>query len=508
MKSRTASTIKNSMTGFISQLILIMFSFFTRTFFIKYLGTNNLGYDALFSNILNVLSIVDLGITTALTYALYNPLYNKNYDKVFAIVDYFKKIFIFLGTTLIILSLCISPFVHYFINLSVEYNLQFIRLIFILYALNAFLTYYFVDMRTLLIADQKSYINTSFDACTKIIIKVMQIIILFVFRNYVMYLLIEIILNFIENIILSKKAKRMYRYTSKENKTELTKNEKKNLFSNTVYLSLNKIANTGINSTDNLIISKVIGTTVLGVYSNYNLVIGTGYALIDKIVVGISASLGNLFVENNEKKEEFILYKLQYFNAILSSFTFVFLVMFSQIVINMWLGNNLLLSNSTVFIICFNQYLFMVRKNLDIIMQSKGVFKQVVPIKLVEMIINIVISIILANLISINGVFLGTTISLIFSLVAQVYILFKIIFKINYTKYCKNQIYYLLVNIVVYIIIQYLFRTIIITTFFEFVVMLIGVFILFIILNYLFYRNNVNYIYLINILKSMIKFSK
>lgn len=452
-RGRAESTLLNSLAGMAGQIISVIFSFVSRTFFIRYLGTEYLGYDALFSSILTVLSVVDLGITSSLTYALYGYLHNKDMEKVAAIISYFRKIFYGIGISLIAASVLISPFIPFFVSSEYTIEINFFRILFILYAFSSFSSYFFVDMRTLLTADQHEYIISVTDCISKIIARIIQIITIVLFQNYILYVTIELFVSFFGNIIISVNARKRYQLKIFEEKYKLSYDEKKEIFSNVFYISLNKVANTGITSTDNIIISKFVSTILLGVYSNYNLVLGTGYALIDKLIIGATASLGNLFAGDERHRQEQVILNLQFLDSIFSSLVFIFLYNLVPDVIYIWLGTDMMLGNEIIFVVCFNYYLYMTRKTLDLIMQAKGVFKEIVPIKLLEMVVNLIVSIGLAISFGMIGVFLGTTISILISYIMVSKKLINDIFAFRYCIYVLSQIKYFIVNIIAFIVI-------------------------------------------------------
>lgn len=445
-RGRAESTLLNSLAGMFGQIITVFFSFVSRTFFIRCLGTESLGYDALFSNVLTVLSVVDLGITSSLTYALYSCLHDKDMEKVAAIIAYFRKIFYGIGVGMIAASILISPYITYFINTAETVDAGFLRALFILYSLSSFSTYFFVDMRTLLTADQNEYIISVADCLSKIMARMIQIVLLVLFQNYLLYVIAELIIAVFGNLYITVSANKKYHLEKYRGKYSLSTEEKKELFSNVFYISLNKIANTGITSTDNIIISKFVGTVQLGLYSNYHLVLGTGYALIDKLVIGATASLGNLFAGDERDRQERIIFNLQFIDSVFSSFVFIFLYNLAPDAIFIWLGKDMMLENSVIFIICFNDYFYMTRKTLDLVMQAKGVFKEIVPIKLLEMVINLVVSIIFAIRFGMIGVFLGTTMSILISYALVSKKLIRDIFSFRYRIYVLNQIKYFIVN--------------------------------------------------------------
>lgn len=440
--SRSANAVRNSLAGIIGQLSYIFISFVTRTYFIRYLGTENLGFDALFSNVISVLSILDLGMSTSLSFSLYKYLHDFNYDKTLAILSFFRRIFISLGIVLLFLSFLFAPHVSILVDRGRGFESFYLSRIFLLYAISSFSSYFFVDKRILLSADQKDYILSICDSVIKILVKIFQILILYKFAAYEAYLLVEIFWGIIGNLIISTIAHRNYSFKENRKIDGLSQDEKKFLLRNTWYVFLNKVAGVGINSTDNILVSMLLSTILLGKYSNYNLIIVTGYTLVDKLLMGVTASMGNLFVENDYSKQHDIILALQFINSVFSSIVFLFLFFFTPDLIFIWLGNEMTINIVPVFVVCFNQYLYMTRKTLEIIMQTKGVFKEIVPYKIEEMIINLFISYILGEKIGLSGIFIGSTISIIYSFFRISYVLIKKKLDFSYKQYMFYQLEY------------------------------------------------------------------
>lgn len=63
--SRTKNAVKNAVFGLLSKVINLIFAFISRTAFIYILGTTYLGVNGLFTEVLGLLSIADLGFGVA-----------------------------------------------------------------------------------------------------------------------------------------------------------------------------------------------------------------------------------------------------------------------------------------------------------------------------------------------------------------------------------------------------------------------------------------------------------
>lgn len=73
-KSRTEYSVMNTSVAFVAQVSAILMGFFTRVVFTRMLSEGYVGINGLFTDILNILSLSELGVGTAITYALYAPI--------------------------------------------------------------------------------------------------------------------------------------------------------------------------------------------------------------------------------------------------------------------------------------------------------------------------------------------------------------------------------------------------------------------------------------------------
>ena len=443
---RVTNTILNSSFASISQFIILIFAFITRTFFIRILGAEYLGFDALFSNILSVLSIVDLGIGTALNFSLYKPMHEQDKEKVAAIIQYFKKLFYGLGALLLLLSLLITPFIGYLVK-DIGNNLIYMQKVFFLYAIMTFSTYFFVDCRTLYFSSQQNYKVLVYDFIAKILVKILQVVLLINYPSYLIYLGIEIITNLIINLLMKKKAMKEFSYVY-ERKYQLLAKDKKVIFNDVKYLSLGKIASVGIASTDSLIISKYIGTASLGAYSNYWLITGAAAGLIGSFTNGIVASLGDLFAENDKEKISFTfnLYNFITFQA--SAFYLVAILSLIQPFMYLWLKGDLLLDRYIIGIVVFNNAFGIMWNSIKNVIQTKGLFRKDLPIQLTQVALNLIFSLILVQRLGMVGVFLGTTISQIIAYIMQVHLVSNEVIKSNLFSLLFQQMKYGIIAII------------------------------------------------------------
>ena len=150
--------IRNVSFSFVGQGLGILASFIVRIVFIRILGNTYLGLDGLFSNILTVLSLSELGVGTAITYSLYRPLAEKDEEKLKSLMAVFKKVYSVIGFIIFGIGFLLTPFLSFFINDMPD--IEGLQLIYILYVTNTAISYFFSYKRNLILADQNRHIET------------------------------------------------------------------------------------------------------------------------------------------------------------------------------------------------------------------------------------------------------------------------------------------------------------------------------------------------------------
>src|SRR5699024_4489473 len=148
--------------------------------------------NGLFTNILTMLSFAELGIGSAIIYKLYKPIANNDEDKVKTYLNFYKKAYIFVGIVVIAIGIIIIPFLKYIVTdiPTIKENIYYI---YILFLLNSSLSYFFTYKKSIIIGYQKEYIITIIDFLMVLIQNILQIVILVITKNYILYLLIQIL---------------------------------------------------------------------------------------------------------------------------------------------------------------------------------------------------------------------------------------------------------------------------------------------------------------------------
>jgi O-antigen/teichoic acid export membrane protein len=456
---RTNNSLKNIYIGVISQLVIVLLGFISRKVFLDSLGVEYLGVNGLFTNVLSMLALVESGIGTSIVYFLYKPLAINDKPKIIALIQLYKKAYKIIALLVLLLSLALYPFLDTLIrdggSLS---NVTIIYFIFI--AKN--MTYYLNAHKvTLINADQKGYILARVNLLFQVSTTVAKIIILLLTKNYILYLLIELLLFIVQTLYNGRIVEKKYDYIKTKEKFNITKTEKDQLIINIRALFLHNIGTYFVFGTDNLLISSFIGIATVGLYSNYTMIIGQLGALVSPLLGGVGASIGNLIaIEENEKR--YSIFKILYLmNFWIYSFCVIFLYVLLEPFLNWWLGEGYLLDPLTFIIILVNFYLGGLRSSILTFKVKGGIFDQDKYIPLFEAAINLVASLILVKYLGLAGIFLGTTLSTLFVFFNAPYLVYKYIFDLPVWSYFKSYLLYGALTIITLLITLILCNTLV-----------------------------------------------
>lgn len=411
--SRQQNSILNSSVIVVSRIIQLFLTFVVRTVLIRYFGVSVLGLDGLFSSILSVLSLADLGLNTAVIYSLYKPLADNNKEKTSAYISLLQRLYTIIGSVVFILGIALIPVLPFIINLPE--NLPHIYLYYILSILNTTISYYLSSRRIIFEADQKLRTVTIVDMTTNICLQISQVIIIILWAEYGWVLLSRIIGTILSNLIIFSLGNKDYPFLAKYRNEKLSLKEKKMLIKNTGAIVCHKVGTVFVTGTDQLIISTFISTVQSGLYSNYLTIFNGVMYFITYSINSLIPSIGNLKAETDNIEHQYSIFEMVFcINFIMSSFSTIMLFCLVNPFINLWLGTEYSLNQTVVAVLCINFYISTMRFGVGAFTTAAGLFKETLIKPIAESMINVVVSIILVKSVGLLGVFLGTTASLVF----------------------------------------------------------------------------------------------
>lgn len=459
------SRIKNSSLNFVTNVIMqgisIITAFILRRVFISTLGVEFLGISSLFNNILAVLSLAEMGVGTAMSYSMYQEIANKNTEKLTQLNNYYRVIYNRIALIILIMGLALLPFLKYIVNLDRE--IPHLYIYYILEVVSSVVSYLFVYKTTIVNADQSGYKLSVLGIGLQILTCILQIITLLIFKKYMIYLLIGIFITFLNNFIRSSYAEKLYPFIKDKTKV-LPDDEKKTIWANIKSMFAYKIGGVILNNTDNILISVIVSTTMVGIYSNYLMLYNKANACISIVFSAVLASIGNFNASANSDEKYRLFKVVDFMSYILYSFFAVGVFFCGDDIVKAVTGTTSLLLSQEILIVtivCF--YINMLKRAIAIFRETTGLFKYGKYSFLISAALNILFSIILGNLFGIFGILLATIIARVLSdLWYEPFALFKKIFKQDIKKYFLDQLFRLILVIAIVLIIIPISRLIVI----------------------------------------------
>ncbi len=312
---RTQKSLRNVIYGVLGQVLTYGCNFITRTVLIHTLSVEYWGVNGLFSTVLTLLSLSELGVGTAIVFHLYKPIAQEDIPKICSLMALYKRAYRYVGIFIAVIGVLLVPFLPYLIKgqSGIE-HLEFIYLLFLLQSVTSYL--FFAYKSAILEANQQKYIIASVGFVFTIVSSVGQILFLILTRNYIATLAIQIAVTILRNIVVAKKADQMYPYLKNKTAEKLPKDELEQIGKNVYGLSMNKIAGVALNSTANLILSTFIGLSVVGICSNYQMVFQAVLMIVSTVFSSLTASIGNLNATENSETKYNIFKKISFANYI------------------------------------------------------------------------------------------------------------------------------------------------------------------------------------------------
>lgn len=454
-KGRTFLAFKNSVIAGFVTLLNFPIQFINRFFMIRYLGITYLGLTSLYANIIGVLSLADLGIGTAIVFMLYKPLGEQDAEKISVLMKYYRNIYRCIALIILVLGICVIPFLKFFIGKSIDY--PHVYLLFIIYLLGAVSSYFFSYNQSLLYADQRNNIVSWINLIVNYIMLTIQIMTVLFFKDPLLYAILFVFSNFITNIFLSIYVRK--NYSIKPTKKSLDKSEKKLLLQNVVGNGFLRISGVIVTGTDSILLSAFAGIIQVGIYANYVTIVNVIQRFMIQVIGAITGSIGNFITNKNSRDGKILFYNLQFINFILVNIACLGIYFLINDVVLLWIGKKYILCNLNVFLIAISFYFMNYRMLGWNFVSVYGLSRYMKIFSINEIIANVALSLIFLVIfkLRLTGILLGNIFSTLFTVMWQdPYIIFKKGFHTTTKKYFKRYIYNLFILGLEFIVISFL----------------------------------------------------
>lgn len=433
--------------GFLDKIVVLIFPFIIRTIIIHKLGSEYAGLGSLFTSILQVLSLAELGFGTAMVYSMYKPIVDDDKTTLSALLRYYKRIYLVMGLVILAIGLCVLPFVRYLIKDDVPADVN-IYILFSIYLCNTVISYFtFAYRASLLSAYQREDINSIVNLIIHLFLFGAQVLCLILYPNYYLYIIwlpiSTLAFNIFRYLIVKKK------YPEIKPVGDIDEDKRKEIKKSISSLICHRIGGVIVNSADNIIISIFLGLVVLSNYNNYYYLITaiSGFILI--IFTSLCAGVGNSILVHTKEENERYFYKIFFINGAAVVFCTICFFNLYQPFIELWVGQDKLFPFLTMVLFCIYFFIHMIRRTIIMYRDAYGAWKDNRFQPIVSALFNLIVNIILVQFIGVNGIILSTILSMILiDIPWETITFFRNTSKYNVKKYIIYSLIFILASVV------------------------------------------------------------
>ena len=443
MGSRKKAAVKNSIVGFTGQIVTLCLQIVSRSVFIHYIGEEMLGLNNTFTSFLYTFSLAELGFQSAIAFNLFKPLRENNEKEIVEIVNVFKIVYRVVGSFFVVASLLSLPFLS-FITKNVVITNE-IRIFYLIQALSSSCTYFMAYKRTILYADQKEYICKIVDLITNVLFKALQIWVIVVWHSYFAYITLQLVQVYVNNVIIHFMCNKYYPYL---HKVAFNKEYAKKIFGDAKQIFAGRLAVYVYSATDNLIVSKLIGTVWVAYLGNYTTITANMKMLLNGILYPLTPIIGNYLAgdedADHQKRNLGIYTQLRFIVTLLLLIPTLVLV---DDFILMWVGSKYILQPVIKVLLVADLYLFLIQGACSDYITGRGLFKQDKYVTIIGALMNVVLSLTFVGKWGMAGILAGTVISQVFNWLGHGFVVYKYCFASDwkgFAGYIEKNIYYMI----------------------------------------------------------------
>ena len=441
-RSRTEKSARNFLFTIFASITAILIGLIVQKLFIRILGLEYAGLNGLFTNVIAVLGIVDLGVGEAVVFNLYKPLKENDQETIRSLMRFYRKAFHIIAGVVAVIGLCLIPLLPYIAKTTeADVNTTWIYIIFLA---DVVFSYFLSYKRAILYADQKNFYISIIHMLYLISMNAGQLVMLYFTHNYYAYLLTKLAFRILENIVITLLANRLYPFLKAKPVQPLAPDIKADIRKKTGALFFHKIGTFVVGGTDNILISVFFSLKVAGLYSNYYLVIDALTKLFNPALAALTPSVGNMLVSEDKEHVYQVFRRVRFMNFWIACFASTSLLILVQPFISLWFGSEYLLSFAVIATLSLQFFQMLMRGSYNAFQDAAGIFYENRFVPLFESAINLIASIILLKIFGLAGVFAGTIVSSLslwcFSYPRFVY---KKLFQRSYKNYALESFGYL-----------------------------------------------------------------
>lgn len=444
---RTKNASRNTFFGALLKLYQIVIPFLMRTIMIYFLGMEYLGLNSLFSSILQILNLAELGVGSAMVFSMYKPIAEDDNKKICALMSLYKTYYRLIGLVVLILGLILLPFVPSLVKKGMPDGIN-VYVLYLLHLGTTVLSYWlFAYKNCLLSAHQRTDITSKITMIMNTLQYVLQIICIVVFKNYYLFLIVALLSQISINIVTSVVATKIYPKYKAYGK--LDNAEVRDINGRVRDLFTAKLGAVIINSADSVVISAFLGLEMLAIYQNYYFILTAIIGIVGTTFTACVAGIGNSIIMESKEKNYNDLNKFTFIIVWISGVCSCCLMGLYQPFMEIWVGRENTLGFSAV--ICFVVYYFVFEINqlLNLYKDAAGLWHEDRFRPLITALSNLALNLILVHFIGIYGVLLSTVLTMLgIGIPWLIHNLFSVLFKMQPWNYLKKMVKYVVVVVI------------------------------------------------------------
>lgn len=442
--SRTTNAIKNLQFGILGKIVNLVLAFAARTIFIYFLGSTYLGVNGLYTEILSLLSFAELGFGSAMTFAMYKPVADDDHEKIVKLLDFYKKIYRIIAGIITILGILLLPFLQYIVKGADWLSVKELRIYFLIFLFNTVVGYFVTYKYSYLNALQKNYINTNIDTIVSTVSYFAQMLIMLIFRNFLLYLLVNSFVLTISRIGIAIYLNKKYPILKEKPVIHLSAEEKRPIFKEVRGLMVHQFASVAVHSTDNILISMMsgLGVIAVGYISNYNMLMNSVLAFVTILFGSVTSGFGNLVATSSTENYHKVFKEINFLNFWIYGFCSICFWILVPPFITLWIGADKLIDNTSFLLIIINCYLMGQSAAFNNARVAKGNFGKDKNWALAQAIVNLIVSIVAGYYWGLVGIYIGTIVSRLVYVVFRPYSTYYFLFEQSSREYYKKFLHY------------------------------------------------------------------
>lgn len=442
---RVGHAVKNIIFGIGGNVVTMVLRFVLRYVFIMKLGDTLTGVEGLYTDVLTMLSLAELGVGTAVNYSLYGPVARGEREKIKSYMLLYKKAYRVIALVIAVVGILLVPFLPIITGHPEYLTNRELTIYYLIFLFNTVSTYFVAYKYSLANAEQKNYIQTNVITITKMVTVSIQMLALFILPNFLLYLLIQAGVELVQKIFVSWYLNRKYPILTEKDITPLSKEENASVVSKVKALMLHRLGDMARLQTDTVIISSFLGLEVVGFMGTYKLIVTSVSNYVNVIFNSVISSFGNL-IATESKERQFQLFKVYRFFAIwVYGFSAVGFYMLISPLVELYVGKERVLSNAIILWYLLDYFFKGERIVLSNFKTAAGVFEQDKYLTLIQGLVNLVISLVLVQRIGMAGVYIGTVISGLIANITKPVIIYRVCFDRDAKSYFYDSVKYIAV---------------------------------------------------------------